>query len=147
VDIKGRRPWLYAATDDIVSRGTFQTLRELLLRRRRRIVGWLSAYAVLPLVLAVEIVVGAVVVGVRFPRSSILFGGSLGIVALCFLVIVANLWFSFRNPNLVILVPRRDAPGFWSRNGERLLVSGVVAVIGAVIGAVVTYLLTRPSAH
>jgi hypothetical protein len=142
VDITSREVWLYAAADDNVSRGLFEKIKELLRRRHRWIARRFSGtFGAVPILVALGI--GFFAVPDHWtsrPRDSVPFLAGLGSISLLLVVIALFAWYQVRGTNWVLLTNRNQAaPGFWRRNGDKLIVGGILAIVSAAIGALATY--------
>jgi hypothetical protein len=132
-----------AFQDDLTSQGLVRSVRSELARHERRLVRWLTFPR--------SFVYTAVIVGIAAysfidnshwdPLKKIVITTAAVTVWLASLLAV---YYQLRGANLIILAKRRDAPGFWQRNRDALIVGGVLAIVGAIAGSVVTYLFTRP---
>lgn len=133
VHLRGAGAWIYTATDEPVSTGVYYKILALVARRRRR-VGWLTGSSWAWVVGGVLINVGAPLIYATDSSPLIAFGAVLLILGL--VTLIASLVSVSRG---AVLVParKRDAPSFFQRNTDRL----IIGITGAVVGAVIAWAL------
>jgi hypothetical protein len=150
VRVRSRTLLLTAGGNDITSLGVMQKTKEVLLRRRRPILRWLTGNAGVRVSIGMSVITFVVLIAalttpgkpqVRYVVAGFLI---LGAVTLGQMAVV---WLAFRGANWVILVPRKQAPNFWQRNRDAIVVNVICAVIGAVAGAVATVITLHAMGH
>lgn len=129
LDLEASSAWLYRAGDDNASRGAVDRIRTIMARRRRRL-AWFAGPIASGLLggLALSLVLVGVILAIDRDLWSIA----------AFLVAAGIAWPSIRffvgHPpahTVIVLARRSEAPGFWTRNRDTLIVAFIVAVATA----------------
>jgi len=139
LDLSERSVWLYIAEDTPQSRGVFEKIKRFLMNRKHPR-QWLLNFWMPNLVLYIWIFLFNLALWGRIP-----FWGSKSTVwtvsGICFLGYAYWWWLTFRaqTRRYSIIVPkyRVDAPRFWKRNADKI----VVAIIAAIFGSLLTLLI------
>jgi hypothetical protein len=138
VDLRPGGARIYASDDDAAATGVYEKARKIV-RARRRWFWWLVAERWWVWISIITLgTVGSSLLGLAGRTPSFL---PLGLVCLIAAAAWFGLSFYFSLYRGAVLVPlrRQDAPGFFRRNADTL----VVAAFSAVLGAAVTYALTQ----
>jgi hypothetical protein len=122
--------------NDFQAQGILDSLREVLLRRKKwnwYYIGYLS----------VGVAAGSIVIGLNNNSNTVqnVFG-SIGIAALAigYFCLIYE-WISRRH--VIRLSWRKDAPPFFKRNRDALIINGVSFLLGALTTGIIAYIL-RP---
>lgn len=136
VNLKPNGIWLYIAKDDMVSRGAFEKIKRILVKRKRPF-AWLLHNSVMSGLftgLALNLL------GWGFIQGSSV-GRVLGIFAL-----ILGVWWSwyghkdhFTKYSLIIPKHRIDEPNFFKRNADDV----VLAIIAALVGSLLTLVIAK----
>lgn len=119
--------WLYASNDDLVSRGIFAEIQELLVSKRRQ------SYFMLRRIVDASSWVGAAGIG------AFLVAGHWREAMLSSLLPLLSIAFIFVKPRSIInRTSRAQRKNFWQRNSDQI----VVALISAVAGSILTLAAT-----
>ena len=136
MDFRPTTTWLWRGDDSNTSRGAVERIRTIIARRRRRF-SWIEgpAFSGVSGGLAVTLLgEGAFLLITLHPA------GIAAVVAGAVLVMPSIRFFRGRNSHTTIVLSRRvEAPGFWARNNDRLIVAGITIVLTAVV----TWAITR----
>ncbi|PKO36653.1 MAG: hypothetical protein CVU33_17345 [Betaproteobacteria bacterium HGW-Betaproteobacteria-6] len=119
--------WLYASNDDLVSRGIFAEIQELLVSKRRQ------SYFMLRRFVDASSWVGAAGIG------AFLVAGHWREAMLSSLLPLLSIAFIFVKPRSIVnRTSRAQRKNFWQRNSDQI----VVALISAVAGSILTLAAT-----
>lgn len=142
VDFERSHITLFSSKDDSVSLGTAAKVKRVLRPRQRNLVRVLLSpiFGGIPVGLFLSATVISIVGLVE--GSALLSIASLVLFAQGGLF-VAPIFLYSRKANLIIVKFRRDAPSFWQRRKDDLVVGLLAALVGAIIGSLLTYLLTQ----
>ena len=128
--------FLYIGKDDPVSRGIFEKIKNVLVQRKRPPAWLLNSFLISGLVTGFS----PILLFVGFSKSNLL------LIVLGFLTLLVGAlwsWYGFQNQfkRYSIIIPkyRIDSPSFLKRNGDRI----VLATISAIIGGVITLLFAK----
>ncbi len=139
LDLSKSSVWLYIAEDTPQSRGAFEKIKRFLMDRKPP-GQWLLNFWMPSLVLNVSILLFNLALWGKIP----LWGKNgifLTVTGLFMLGCVWWWWLAFRaqTRKYSIVVPkyRLDAPDFWKRNADKI----VIAVISAIVGGLLTLLI------
>lgn len=134
-DLKPDGIWLYIAKDDTVSRGAFEKIKQILVKRKRPF-AWLLHNSVIPglfigLALGWGLVQGSFV-GRLLAISALILG-------------VSWFWYGHRDRfekySLIIRKHRIEAPNFFKRKADEIVLAIIAAIIGSLLTLVVTKLI------
>jgi len=134
------RIWLYIAEDTPVSRGLFEKVKEVLVRRRRRLARILRNPSLIWVPLG--LLIYPIVIGLRLSNWSLLALGLFLLISIC----IWGRWAwvaRFERYSTIVLRRQSEHKSFWERNKDQLLLSVISAIIGGVITYVFTILLRK----
>jgi hypothetical protein len=134
VDMSPNQIWLYIAEDTPESRGLFEKIKTVLVRCQRPLSGLFHSSSLVGL--AWPLTIWGVVLGLKV--DSVFLASMFGVL---FLLTIAWAICGFRDwtRRFTAVVPKHrvDSPGFLKRNKDKILLS----IISALIGALVAYAL------
>lgn len=130
MDFRPTTTWLWRGDDDNASRGAVDRIRTIVARRRRRF-SWLTGPEISGVLGGLGLfllVVGAFLLITLHPA------GIAAVAAGAVLVVPSRRIYLGRNFHTTIVLARRaEAPGFWARNKDRLIVAGITIVLTAIV--------------
>jgi len=140
LELKPNGIWLFISEDELISRGVFEKIKQLLHSRRRKL-SWLTANPYLA---------GAAVGSSAFPffkaiDSQNVYWAVLG----CSLLMIGAIWtwWSFagtlKKYSIVRLRRRAESPSFWKRKKDDIVLVIISAVVGALITLAITWAITE----
>jgi hypothetical protein len=134
LDMNERSVFLYIAEDTAQSRGVFEKIKRLLADRKppghRLLNPWMPAIAFSVCLWALLFLASSITRWAILGAISTLLVGAIGWWVLA--------WrFRFKKYSVIIPKYRIEAPNFWNRNSDKI----VVAIIAAVLGSLLTLLI------
>lgn len=126
-------------------RGTAEQIRQIVARRRRWL-AWIGhdfarGAVIVALFTVLLPAVAAIIIGYLWHNSAALIWGLVGLGL--FVTVGGANWIEGHRGRIMVIPERLgQTPNFWIRNRDTLIISAIVAVVGAVIGALVTKALS-----
>ena len=134
VELETWKTDLYSSDDSPATRGAYEKIKDILLARKRRIRSrpdsWIWVFPVFLCSFSIGVIFKP------FWNYTI-----LGIFIVLYSALqVWALRIEMRKHSIIIPKYRSEAPGFWQRNSDSIIIAIAAAIIGAVIGSIVTVL-------
>jgi hypothetical protein len=128
--------WLYAEKDNAISRGLFEKVKQLLSKRKRPLAQFLQSSLLTGLFAGTSIPL--LTMGLAKTNSMLIF-----VSAIIFILALASGWYSYHDhfERYSIIIPKYkiEAPSFWKRNSDAL----VLAIFSAIAGGIITLILAK----
>lgn len=133
LELKPSNIWLFAAEDEPISRGLFEKIKQILLKRERKFARIVHNGSLMGLLIGASLVL--LVWGIAVSNILIIF------VSIAWLILsVAFTWYGYQDQfkKYSIIIPKYEinAPSFWKRNSDKILLMILSAIFGGLVSLV-----------